>query len=63
MTLDQESGMRGEEAANWAQRLGINLRFKAPNQKAWVVERHNEILSCTKVKVCRSKVQVKYEII
>ena len=44
LTLDQEAGMRGEEAANWAQKLGIDLRFKAPNQKAWVVERHNEIL-------------------
>ena len=44
LTLDQESGMRGEHATVWAQQNSIHLKFKAPRQKAWVVERHNEII-------------------
>jgi len=29
---------------DWAAAHGINLRFKAPRQQAWIVERHNETL-------------------
>ena len=36
--------MRGQCALDWALALGINLKFKAPRQKAWLVERHNEII-------------------
>ena len=36
--------MRGQAAFDWAMASGVNLIFKAPRQKAWVVERHNELL-------------------
>ena len=44
LTLDEETGMRGQVALDWAATNGVNLRFKAPRQKAWIVERHNEIV-------------------
>ena len=44
LTLDEEGGLRGQCAFDWANAHGINLRFKAPRQKAWIVERHNEII-------------------
>ena len=36
--------MRGQAIMDWAATNGINLKLKAPRQKAWIVERHNEIL-------------------
>ena len=44
LTLDEESGMRGQCAMDWASANGVHLRFKAPRQKAWIVERHNEVI-------------------
>ena len=44
LTLDEETGMRGQACQDWAATHGIELRFKAPRQKAWLVERHNELL-------------------
>ena len=44
LTLDQESSMRGKGVDDWAIANGITLHYKAPRQKAWLVERHNEIL-------------------
>ncbi len=44
LVLDEETGMRGQATMDWASTNGINMRFKAPRQKAWIVERHNEIL-------------------
>ena len=43
LVSDGESGMRSREAADWASAHRIHLKFKAPDQKAWVVERHHEI--------------------
>ena len=44
LTLDEETGMRGQCVTDWASAMGVHLKFKAPRQKAWIVERHNEIL-------------------
>jgi len=44
-TLTQdETGMRGQHAAEWAASNEIGLKFKAPRQKAHIVERHNKII-------------------
>eukprot|EP00973_Karenia_brevis_P064428 8950705-Karenia_brevis.AAC.1 len=47
MTLDEETGMRGQRVSDWAATHNIQLQFKAPRQKAWIVERHNELLRCS----------------
>ena len=44
LTLDGETAMRTRTAADWADVHHIELNFKAPHQKAWVVERHNELV-------------------
>ena len=44
LTLDQESSMRGKGVDDRAIRNNTILHYKAPRQKAWLVERHNEIL-------------------
>ena len=44
LTLDEETTMRGRAATDWAVQNQVTLNFKAPRQKAWLVERHNEIL-------------------
>eukprot|EP00973_Karenia_brevis_P080511 11169959-Karenia_brevis.AAC.1 len=44
LTLDEETGMRGQKVSDWASTHNIQLQFKAPRQKAWIVERHNELL-------------------
>ena len=44
-TLTQdETGMRGQHASEWAASNEIGLKFQAPRQKAHIVERHNKIL-------------------
>ena len=43
LTLDGETGMRGRAATDWAEANHIHLKFKAPHQKAWVAERHQEL--------------------
>ena len=43
-TLDEEIAMRGAVARDWAVQNQITLGRKAPRQKAWLVERHIEIL-------------------
>ena len=44
LVLDQETGLRSDLAIQWAQKWGFHLTYKAPRQKAWIVERHNEII-------------------
>jgi len=44
LVTDVESGLSGRCAMDWALANGVNIKFKAPRQKAWIVERHNEIL-------------------
>ena len=44
LVQDGETGMRGQLALDWALANAITLKFKAPRQKAWLVERGNEIL-------------------
>jgi len=44
LTLDEETGMRGQAAFDWASTAGVHMKFKAPRQRAWIVERHNEII-------------------
>ena len=47
LSSDGEKGMRSMEASEWAENNNIELKFKAPGQKCWVVERHHEILRRT----------------
>ena len=42
--LDQETGMRGTAVDHWAIYSQIMMNYQTPIQKAWLVERHNEIL-------------------
>ena len=44
LILDEETGMRGQAIMDWAATVGINLKFKAPRQKAWIFERHDEVI-------------------
>ena len=44
LVTDVESVLKGRCAMDWALANGVNLKFKAPRQKAWIVEHHNEIL-------------------
>ena len=44
LVLDEETGMRGQAVIDWSSTHGVHLKFKAPRQKAWIVERHNEVL-------------------
>ena len=44
LVLDEETGMRGQHAFDWALANRIELKFKAPNQKAWIAERGNELI-------------------
>lgn len=44
LTLDQESSLRGKAADDWAIQNQATLYYNAPRLKAWLVERHNEIL-------------------
>ena len=57
--------MRGQAAIDWAATNGVHLRFKAPRQKAWIVERHNEIfrrgLHGTESQLKREDVKVPFE--
>eukprot|EP00973_Karenia_brevis_P058571 8157761-Karenia_brevis.AAC.1 len=43
LTLDEETGMGGRAASDWSSTHNIQ-QYKAPRQKAWIVERHNELL-------------------
>ena len=36
--------MRGKDVDDWAMENQTTLKFKAPHQKAWLVERHNALL-------------------
>ena len=44
LTLDNESGMKTDAAGDWASANRVELKYKAPRQKAWIVERHNAIV-------------------
>ena len=44
LQLDGEIGMRGEDVDDWAMYNKIRLKYKAPHQKAWLVERHMFLL-------------------
>ena len=44
LVMDHEPAMQGLYATDWASAQGTALKFKAPRQKAWIVERHNEML-------------------
>ena len=44
LTLDGETGMRGKDVDDWAMYNQITLKYKAPHQKAWLVERHNALI-------------------
>ena len=46
IVLDQEAGLRGDLAIRWAQKWEFHFVYKAPRQKAWIVERHNDIIRC-----------------
>ena len=53
-----ESGMRGKAAQHWAISNQATLHFKAPRQKAWLVERHDEI---QRQSLHRAELQIKEE--
>eukprot|EP00971_Amphidinium_carterae_P349761 6491208-Amphidinium_carterae.2 len=42
LVSDEESGLHGAYAADFAERNGLQLRFKAPRQEAAIAERHNQ---------------------
>ena len=44
LVVDHETALQGLYATDWAASQGVALKYKAPRQKAWVVERHNEML-------------------
>lgn len=44
LIMDGESCLKSKGASDWATASEVHLKFKAPRQKAWLVERHNEIL-------------------
>ena len=44
LTLDGEIGMRGKDVDDWAMYNQVTLKYKAPHQKAWLVERHNALI-------------------
>ena len=44
MIWDGERAMVSQEALTWAERSQLQLISRAKHSKAWVVERHNEIL-------------------
>ena len=41
---DGESGLASEEVAQWLDRVGTQLKTKAPGEHAQMVERHHELL-------------------
>ena len=43
LTLFEETGMRGRVAQDWAVQSLVTSAFKAPLQKAWPIDRHNEL--------------------
>ena len=44
LMLDEETAMRGQCVMDWASANGIHIKFKAPRQKAWIVERGNALI-------------------
>ena len=44
LVADGESGLAGEEVAQWLDRVFIELKTKAPGEHAQMVERHHELL-------------------
>ena len=44
IVADGEKGLVGEEVAQWLDRHNSNLKPKAPNEHAQMVERHHELL-------------------
>ena len=44
LVMDEETGMRGRCVMDWAEANTVGLKYKAPRQKAWIVERHNELI-------------------
>ena len=45
LVMDEETGVHSSRyTADWAECLQIQLKFKAPRQEAWIIERHNELL-------------------
>ena len=44
LVTDQETGLHGQTASDWAEANDIALKYKAPHQHAQIVERHNEVL-------------------
>ena len=47
LIADGESGLASEEAAQWLDRVFIELKTKAPGEHATMVERHHELLRRT----------------
>lgn len=44
LTLDGETGTRRNDIDHWARYNQIALKFEAPHQKAWLVERHDALI-------------------
>eukprot|EP00973_Karenia_brevis_P089212 12371925-Karenia_brevis.AAC.1 len=43
LVSDQESGIMGEESAQWLDRCQIQSKIKEPGSHAQIVERHHEL--------------------
>eukprot|EP00959_Pyramimonas_sp_CCMP1952_P163753 3423483-Pyramimonas_sp.AAC.1 len=46
MIWDGEGAMASDEAKTWATRWNIELVIKPKDKKAWIAERHHEIIRC-----------------
>ena len=44
LTTDQETGLAGEESAQWLDRWAIQLVTREPNSHAQTVERHHDMI-------------------
>eukprot|EP00971_Amphidinium_carterae_P149201 2958405-Amphidinium_carterae.3 len=44
ITMDGERGLHSLYVADWAEANNVQMRFRAPHQHAWIVERHNAVL-------------------
>ena len=44
LVTDEESGLHGDQSSIWAERLGVNMKYKEPGTHATMVERHHQIL-------------------
>ena len=67
LVTDQESGLTGEEAAQWLDRWSIQIKTREPGAHAQLVERHHELLRQlvhrVQVQLREERIKMPFEII